>query len=158
MLMIFVAFLVLRNKCAYEDNKGIIDFTVFLGFLHSPNPLIIYIIPLSILLYAQNKMKKIELKEIAEYERMRFEDEEKEELEYKKQFQRRLDEEAALLNVRNKAMLEAFNTQIELLMAHKKQGADIDKEIFAMREKLLVLERQENDAMVQDLLDTLDRI
>lgn len=55
-------------------------------------------------------------------------------------------------------MIELFKSQIALLIEHKKNGLDIERETYEMRRKLLELERQENNAMVQDLLKTLDSL
>lgn len=55
-------------------------------------------------------------------------------------------------------MIDLFKAQMSLLIEHKKNGLDIERETYEMRRKLLELERQENNAMVQDLLKTLDSL
>jgi len=74
---------------------------------------------------------------------------------WEEELRRKLIEEEQLSRVRNTSMIEMYKTQVDLMMKYKKEGANIDKDIFAMREKLLVLEGQENKAMVQDLMNTL---
>ena len=75
---------------------------------------------------------------------------------WEEQLHREITREEALARVRNTSMIEMYKTQVDLMMKYKKEGANIDKDIFAMREKLLVLEGQENKAMVQDLMNTLN--
>jgi hypothetical protein len=77
---------------------------------------------------------------------------------YSKRLQEIEDIEAAKARGQAKGLAELYRHQIELLVEYKKRGADIDKEVFDMREKLLVMERQENNFMIQDLLKTLDSI
>ena len=100
------------------------------------------------------------LEQIAESkEQKRWEKEqERDRLRWEEQLRRKLIEEEQISKVRNKSMIDLYSKQVELLIQYKREGLNIDKEIFDMREKLLVLERQENNAMVQDLLDTLDRL
>jgi hypothetical protein len=75
---------------------------------------------------------------------------------WEEQLHREIIREEALAKVRNTSMIEMYKTQVDLMMKYKKEGANIDKDIFAMREKLLLLEGQENKAMVQDLMNTLN--
>jgi len=74
---------------------------------------------------------------------------------WEEELRRKLVEEEQLSKVRNTSMIEMYKTQVDLMMKYKQEGANIDKDIFAMREKLLVLEGQENKAMVQDLKSAL---
>jgi hypothetical protein len=83
-------------------------------------------------------------------------EERKEEKQWKKELERKVKEEEALAKVRNTSMLKMYESQVELMIKGKEAGANIDKEIFAMREKLLILEGQENKAMIQELLETLN--
>lgn len=78
--------------------------------------------------------------------------------EWEQQLQRDLIREEKLARARNQSQLEAYRAQVELLTEFKQKGADIDKEILAMREKLIALEKQENNEMIATLVDTLDRI
>lgn len=79
---------------------------------------------------------------------------------------RRIDEqkrkthelELDLANTKNNAMLEAYRKQLELLYEYKSKGMDIERETFAMRKELLELEKSENKEMIDDLLNTLDRL
>lgn len=68
------------------------------------------------------------------------------------------EEEEAKARGKAKGLAMLYETQIQLLLKYKKDGLDIEKEVFSMREKLLVLEKQENSAMVQELMQTLDSI
>jgi hypothetical protein len=78
--------------------------------------------------------------------------------EWQEQLDRELIRERELAKVRNTSQIESYKAQVTLMIEFKKQGADIDREVFAMREKLLTLEKQENSAMVQDLLSTLNAL
>lgn len=78
--------------------------------------------------------------------------------EWEQQLQRDLIREEKLARARNQSQLEAYRAQVELLVEFKKKGADIDKEILAMREKLIGLEKQENNDMIATLVDTLNHI
>jgi hypothetical protein len=77
---------------------------------------------------------------------------------WEEQLSRELKREQELARVRNTSQIESYKAQVSLMIEFKKQGADIDREVFAMREKLLTLEKQENSAMVQDLLSTLNAL
>ena len=77
---------------------------------------------------------------------------------WEEQLSRELKREQELAKVRNTSQIESYRAQVQLMIEFKKQGADIDREVFAMREKLLTLEKQENSAMVQDLLSTLNAL
>lgn len=81
-----------------------------------------------------------------------------EKLAYQRRMQEIEDIEAAKSRGQAKGLAELYKQQIELLITYKRQGADIDKEVFSMREKLMVLERQENSTMISDLMKTLDSI
>lgn len=92
-------------------------------------------------------------------EEARYQKEQKRrEQEWQDNLKRDLQREKELAKVRNETQLESFKSQVELLVEYKAKGADIDKEVFAMREKVLVLERQENNDMIQELLSTLDKV
>jgi uncharacterized membrane protein len=92
-------------------------------------------------------------------ERRRISEEERQiEIARKKRLQDIEDEEAAKARGKAKGLAELYKTQIELLVEYKRKGLDIEKEIYSMREKLLSLEKQENSVMVEELLQTLDRI
>ena len=78
--------------------------------------------------------------------------------EWEQQLQRDLIREEKLASVRNQSQLEVYRAQVQLLIEFKEKGADIDKDILAMREKLMHLEKQENNDMIVSLLDTLNRI
>jgi hypothetical protein len=109
--------------------------------------------------YKRKQLNKKLLEEQAikeEYERKIIEEQDKEQAEWEKQLNRKIQEEEALLKVRSNAMIEAFKQQMELMTFHKEQGANIDKEIIAMREKLLAMESQENEAMITNMLNTLN--
>lgn len=56
------------------------------------------------------------------------------------------------------AMLKMYKGQLSLLQDHKKRGVDIERETFDLRKKLLELESDENEKMINDLLKTLDRL
>jgi hypothetical protein len=55
-------------------------------------------------------------------------------------------------------LMKLYKGQIEMLAQSKKEGLAIDNEIFAMREKLLTLEKQENSAILEELKQTLNSI
>jgi hypothetical protein len=59
---------------------------------------------------------------------------------------------------KNNGILDLYKAQMQVLLQAKKEGFAIESEIFSMREKLLNLEKQENSAMLQDLIQTLDSI
>ena len=55
-------------------------------------------------------------------------------------------------------VLKLYEKQLAILVDAKKQGLKIESEIFEMRQKLLSLEKEENSAMLQELMQTLDSI
>lgn len=79
-----------------------------------------------------------------------------------KQYQKRIKEaeelEFAKARGQSKAMLSLYGGQLRLLEDHKKRGLNIEKESFELRKKLLELETEENEKMINDLLRTLDKI
>jgi hypothetical protein len=56
------------------------------------------------------------------------------------------------------AMLKMYKGQLSLLQDHKKRGLDIEQETFELRKKLLQLESEENEKMINDMIKTLDRL
>jgi uncharacterized membrane protein len=68
------------------------------------------------------------------------------------------DRESAKSRGQAQGMIMLYQEQMRLLVEHKRQGLDIERETYTMREKLLKLEREENNGMVQDLLRTLDSL
>jgi hypothetical protein len=68
------------------------------------------------------------------------------------------EENLSLEDEKNKKMLSLYKAQMDMLIQYKKEGLAIESEIFSMREKLLNLEKQENSAMLQELMQTLDSI
>jgi len=102
--------------------------------------------------FANEAKDKLEAEEHKQWNKARARDREQ----WEEQLHREITREEALARVRNTSMIEMYKTQVDLMMKYKKEGANIDKDIFAMREKLLVLEGQENKAMVQDLMNTLN--
>lgn len=91
-------------------------------------------------------------------ERRRLEEERLKDAEQKRKryLQDLEDEEAAKSRGNAKGLEELFGVQIELMIKYKKEGVNIENDIYEMRKRLLSLERGENKAMVQDLLQTLD--
>lgn len=77
---------------------------------------------------------------------------------YNKQLQEIEDKEYAKTRGQSRALLSLYEQQLKLLQEHKKRGVDIERETFDLRKKLLELERQENSEMINDLLQTLDRV
>ena len=77
---------------------------------------------------------------------------------YRKQLQEIEDKEYAKTRGQSRALLSLYEQQLKLLQEHKKRGMDIERETFDLRKKLLELERQENSEMINDLLQTLDRV
>lgn len=84
--------------------------------------------------------------------------EKREEREYQKQLRREMERIETVEKARASQQLELYRKQIDILAEYKKKEGDITAELLAMRQKLLVLESQENAAMVQNLIQTLDAI
>ena len=104
----------------------------------------------------ENRLRKIEEDE----KRIRMENERKriEKEKYENMLKEIEDLEAAKSRGKARGLSELYRTQIELMIKYKKEGGNIEKEIFSMRKELLSLEREENNAMVQELIETLDRL
>jgi hypothetical protein len=102
---------------------------------------------------AEIKRKKLELDK-SEKEKRILEEQET----YRQELQKIEDIEAAKSRGKAKGLAELYEKQIQLMIKYKREGVNIEKEIFSMREKLFSLEREENNAMVQDLIGTLDRL
>lgn len=64
----------------------------------------------------------------------------------------------AKIDAQTRGMMELYKGQLGLLAEHKKNGLDVERETFEMRKKLIELEREENSAMIKDLINTLDSI
>lgn len=96
--------------------------------------------------------------EEAKEERAYAKDQARDRARWEEELRRELKREEELARVRNTSQIEAYKAQVALMVEFKRQGTDIDKEVFAMREKLLSLEKQENSAMVQELLSTLNAL
>lgn len=84
--------------------------------------------------------------------------EKREEREHQKQLRRELERIETIEKARASQQLDMYRKQIEILAEYKKKEGDITAELLAMRRKLLEFESQENAAMVQNLLRTLDSI
>jgi hypothetical protein len=84
--------------------------------------------------------------------------ERKEEKDFQKNLRRKVQEERELAAVRNDATIRLLREQVALISEHKREGLNVEREIYTMREKLLEYERQENSAMIGDLIKTLDSI
>jgi flagellar biosynthesis component FlhA len=82
----------------------------------------------------------------------------REEKTFQTNLRRRVQEERELAAVRNESMLTLYRGQVELIAQHKREGANVEREIYEMRTKLLEHEKQENSAMIQELIGTLDRL
>lgn len=95
----------------------------------------------------ENERRRVEEKKLKDEEQKR-----------KKYLQDLEDEEAAKSRGKAKGLEKIFRVQIELMIEYKKQGLNIERDIYEMREKLLSLEREENNVMIQDLLRTLDSL
>jgi hypothetical protein len=108
----------------------------------------------------QYALRKIEEKRHLEMEERRKINEEEQRIENarRKRLQDIEDEEAAKSRGKAKGLSELYKTQIELMIKYKREGVNIENDIYEMRKRLLSLEREENNAMVQDLLGTLDRL
>lgn len=105
-------------------------------------------------LIRQEKLKK----EKEDFERQEIFRKQKEKEEYEKKLKEIEDVEAAKARGKAKGLAELYKTQIDLLIEYKSKGVEIEKDIYSMREKLLSLEREENNAMIQDLMATLDKL
>lgn len=108
----------------------------------------------------QEEQKKLarEAQERMDAEKKRLEEERKKAKEYQEELKRIEDIEAAKARGKAKGLAELYKTQIDLLIEYKSRGIEIEKEVYSMREKLLSLEREENNAMIQDLMATLDKL
>ncbi len=71
---------------------------------------------------------------------------------------RKVQEERELAAVRNESTIQLLCAQVELIAKHKQEGANVEREIYDMRKKLLDYEKQENSAMIAELISTLDSI
>ncbi len=108
----------------------------------------------------QEEQKRLarEAQERMDAEKKRLEEERKKAKEYEEELKRIEDIEAAKARGKAKGLAELYKTQIDLLIEYKSRGIEIEKEVYSMREKLLSLEREENNAMIQDLMATLDKL
>jgi flagellar biosynthesis component FlhA len=80
------------------------------------------------------------------------------EKEFQTNLRREVQRERELSAVRNEGMIELLRAQVELIAKHKREGADVEREIIEMRKKLLDYEATENKAMIGELISTLDRL
>jgi flagellar biosynthesis component FlhA len=71
---------------------------------------------------------------------------------------REVQRERELSAVRNEGMIALLCAQVELIAKHKREGADVEREVIEMRKKLLDYEATENKAMIGELISTLDRL
>lgn len=84
--------------------------------------------------------------------------EKREEREYQKQLRRELERIETIEKARANQQLDLYRKQIDILAEYKKKEGDITAELLMMRQKLLAMESEENAAMVQNLIQTLDSI
>lgn len=125
-------------------------------FFHSSIPLILLaIFSLFVSSYGINSITKKDEEKVLEqvFEHGKIIESKKNEL-----HNLELEKTRNLTNTKNNAMLEAYRKQLELLYEYKSKGMDIERETFAMRKELLELEKSENKEMIDDLLNTLDRL
>lgn len=80
------------------------------------------------------------------------------EKEFQKNLRREVQRETELAKVRNQSTVELLTAQVNLIAAQKKEGLNVEREIYQMREKLLAYERVENTAMIEDLKQVLDNL
>lgn len=85
-------------------------------------------------------------------------DERRSEKEFQKNLRREVQRETELAKVRNQSTIELLTAQVNLIAAHKREGLNVERDIYEMREKLLAYERVENTAMIEDLKQVLDNI
>jgi hypothetical protein len=60
--------------------------------------------------------------------------------------------------LKSEGLLKLYEKQLAILVDAKKQGLAIEADLFDMRKKLLALEKEENSAMLQELMQTLEAI
>lgn len=84
--------------------------------------------------------------------------EKREEREHQTQLRRELERIETIEKARASQQLDLYRQQVAILAEYKKKEGDITAELLAMRQKLLALESQENEAMVKKLIQTLDSI
>lgn len=84
--------------------------------------------------------------------------ERRQEKEFQTGLRREVQRERELAAVRNESTIKLFREQVALIAAHKREGLNVEREIYDMRKKLLEFERDENSAMIGDLISTLDRL
>ena len=84
--------------------------------------------------------------------------ERRQEKEFQTGLRREVQRERELSAVRNESTIQLFREQVALIAAHKREGLNVEREIYDMRKKLLEFERDENSAMIGDLISTLDRL
>lgn len=82
----------------------------------------------------------------------------REEKNFQTNLRREVQRERELSNVRNEGTIQLLRAQVELIAKHKQEGANVEREIYDMRKKLLEYEREENKAMIGELMSTLDSI
>jgi hypothetical protein len=82
----------------------------------------------------------------------------REEKDFQKNLRRKVEEERAMSGVRNEATIQLLREQVALIGEHKREGANVDREIYDMRKKLTDYEKQENSAMIAEIISTLDKL
>lgn len=107
----------------------------------------------------RNYMKRRREREEQERRELYLAKQEQEKIEARRKELQSIEENAyAKTRGESIALLSLYEGQLRLLQDHKRRGMDIERESFDLRKKLLELERQENNEMINDLLRTLDRI
>ena len=110
----------------------------------------------------QEDLKNKKLAELAEKKAKEEADKnrlaQEEQAKWQLELDREIERERRLAEVRNNATLDYMKVLIDLYAKYKEKGLSVEKEIFDMRAKLLELEGQENKAMIQDLVNTLDSL
>lgn len=84
--------------------------------------------------------------------------EKRDEREHQTQLRREMERIETIEKARASQQLDLYRQQVAILAEYKKKEGDITAELLTMRQKLLALESQENEAMVKNLIQTLDSI
>ena len=74
--------------------------------------------------------------------------EKREEKEWRKNLNRRAEEERVLGSARNQAVIELMREQAENLIRQQNAGLHVEKELMAMREKMLAYENTEFEDLI----------
>lgn len=76
---------------------------------------------------------------------------------YKREREADFQEELRRDEIRRQSQLNHFQNELNLILEHKRQGLSIEREALELSSRLLAQQRQDSDAGLQSLIDTLNR-